>query len=68
MHAPCSFYTGLKHKYGEVITFNISTFRKEVVLNSAEAVYEGFVKQADKLSNRPPAFKFVLTNGRYVLI
>mgnify|MGYP001800525441 CR=1 FL=1 len=45
--------TGLRKKYGDVISYDLNMNSKMVVLNSADAIYEGFVKNADVLSSRP---------------
>lgn len=53
-----------RKKYGEVFTLQLQS--PLVVLNSAEAVYEGFVKKADYLSQRPrPPYNpiYTLTGG-----
>ena len=53
-----------KDKYGEVFTMFMG--RPMVILNSSEAIYEGFVKNADSLSNRPVGENtpvFVLSGG-----
>lgn len=47
-------FTGLSKKYGDVITYDMNMRHKMVMLNSADAIYEGFVKNADSLSSRPP--------------
>lgn len=52
-------------KYGEVCTLHVD-IPIVVVLNSSEAVYEGFTKNADHMSVRPmnlnPVYR--LTGGR----
>lgn len=57
----------LRHKYGEVITLDINE-GKLVVLNTAEAIHEGFVKNSTILSDRPMSMHNPATGGRRDLL
>jgi len=61
---PEEWQAGLRKKYGDVITCDIGMKQKLVILNSADAIYEGFVKQADFLSTRPPSIFMPVINGK----
>lgn len=59
--------SAMKKQYGEVITLDMPFGKKLVILNSAEAIYDGFVRHADQLSARPEENRTLLTDGIYIL-
>ena len=54
---------GLREKYGDVITLDLPGGEKMVFLNSSAAIQEGFIKNADKLSERHESQKGILVEG-----
>ena len=59
-------FIDLRHKYGELITLDINE-GKLVVLNTAEAIYEGFVKNSAFLSDRPMSMHNPATGGKAIV-
>ena len=57
---------GLREKYGDVITLDLPGGEKMVFLNSSAAIQEGFIKNADKLSERHESQKGILVEGSLV--
>lgn len=56
-------FADLSAKYGDVVTLDVNA-GKIVVLNTAEAIHEGFVKNAAIMSDRPSFMLNPATGGK----
>ena len=65
---PYVYLLALQKIYGEVMTLHFPFGKRWVVLNSPEAIRQGFIKNADYLSERPPSHKGLIFNCKLLCL
>ena len=65
---PYVYLIALQKIYGEVMTLHFPFGKRWVVLNSPEAIRQGFIKNADYLSERPPSHKGLIFNCKLLCL
>lgn len=61
-------FEGLRDRYGDVVTLHLPRGIKWAVLNSAQAIHEGFVVNAEFLSEFHHSIVGVILEGKFVLL